>query len=178
METILVGEFSDEYQDALASSERPKDDAWLDIPIAELGSVRVVSASPSESVYDAALRMSERGCGALTVVEGNGLVGIFTERDMCTRVICAGRDPRRTLLREVMTINPATVLETDTLGQAMRVLVLEGFRHIAIVDRCGVATNVVSVRRIVEHVAEYFPDKVFNAPPDSHPPCALTCEGG
>lgn len=178
MEYILIGEFSDEYQDGLGSSERPRDDAWLDIPVAELGSPRVVTASPNESVYDAALRMCEQGCGALTVVEGHALVGVFTERDMCTRVICAGRDPRRTPLHEVMTTTPATVLETDTLGQALRVLVLEGFRHIVIVNPCGVPTNVVSVRRIVEHVAEYFPDKVFNTPPDSQPPCAPACDGG
>ena len=81
-------------------------------------------------------------------------------------------------VRDVMTASPATVLETDTLGQTLRVLVLEGFRHIVVVNPCGIPTNVVSVRRIVEHVAEYFPDKVFNAPLDSRPPCAPVCEGG
>ncbi len=178
MEYVVVGEFSDEYQDGLGSSESPRNDAWLDIPIAELGSPRVVSASPSESVYDAALRMGEQGCGALIVVHCDVLVGIFTERDLCTRVICAGRDPRRTPLDEVMTTAPATVLETDTVGQALRVLVLEGFRHIVVVNACGTPTNVVSVRRIVEHVVEYFPEKVFNAPLDSQPPCTPVCDGG
>jgi len=55
------------------------------------------------TVYEAALRMKEQGKGALLVVDGSRLIGIFTERDALFRVIAAGRDPATTKLADVMT---------------------------------------------------------------------------
>ena len=57
----------------------------------------------STTVLDAAHLMKVQGKGALLVVDGSKLIGIFTERDALFRVIAAGRDPATTPLAEVMT---------------------------------------------------------------------------
>ena len=58
----------------------------------------LVSARPDETVCDAARRMAENGCGSILVMEGERLLGIFTERDLLVRVAASGLDPAGTRL--------------------------------------------------------------------------------
>ena len=67
------------------------------------------SANPEMTVLDAARIMTERNIGALPVLREGRLVGIFSERDVMTRVVAAGRSPGSTRLSEVMTPYPRTV---------------------------------------------------------------------
>ena len=62
--------------------------------------------------------MARKNVGAVLVVEDESLVGIFTERDGVFRVIAKGRDPRATLLAEVMTAAPKTVDPEQPYGYA------------------------------------------------------------
>jgi len=70
---------------------------------------KLLIASPQTSVSEASVLMARKNVGAVLVVEDESLVGIFTERDGVFRVIAKGRDPRATLLAEVMTAAPKTV---------------------------------------------------------------------
>src|SRR5256885_16645576 len=54
---------------------------------------QTATVAPSTSVLDAAIMMARRGIGAVPVVEGDRLAGIFTERDVLTRVVAAGGGP-------------------------------------------------------------------------------------
>src|SRR5690348_3418523 len=69
----------------------------------------LVAAGPDETAREAARRMAETCRGNLLVVEDGRALGLFTERDLLERVVAAGRDPARTHLREVMTVNPGTI---------------------------------------------------------------------
>ena len=65
---------------------------------------RPVVAGPDETAQAAAARMTEEACGSVLVCDGDRLLrGIFTERDLATRVVGRGLDPSRTRLVEVMT---------------------------------------------------------------------------
>ena len=66
-------------------------------------------APPETTVAKAAKLMAKKNVGAVMVVEGKRLVGIFTERDAVFRVIAAGLDPATTTIGEVMTPDPITV---------------------------------------------------------------------
>ena len=57
---------------------------------------RLVSTSPSAAVMDAVQTMNHENTGAVLVMEGQKLVGIFTERDVMVRVVGAKRDPATT----------------------------------------------------------------------------------
>lgn len=138
----------------------------------------MLTVKSTDTVHEAVRAMCSRGCGAVLVAEGAELIGIFTERDLTMRVVCEGRDAELTEVRDVMTRRPEVLRESDTLGQAFRMLVVGGYRHVPVIDEIGRATNVVSVRRIIEHVAELFPDQVFNAPLDSQPPPVPRADGG
>jgi CBS domain-containing protein len=92
------------------------------------------TASKTATVLEAALRMKEQGKGALLVLDGTRLIGIFTERDALIRVIAARRDPATTRLSDVMTLQPLTMHPDEPFSRALRVMHENGFRHLPVVE--------------------------------------------
>ena len=107
----------------------------------------LVSARPDETVCVAAKRMAEQGCSSILVVEGDRLLGIFTERDLLVRVAAAGLDLATTKLRDVMTADPETIGAEEPVEDAVRRMDAGGFRHLVVVDG-GRVLGVVSTRDI------------------------------
>jgi CBS domain-containing protein len=103
------------------------------------------TAEKSIMVLDAALLMKREGKGALLVVDGSRLIGIFTERDALFRVIAAGRDPVTTRLADVMTPQPQTMHPDEPFVKALRLMHRHGFRHLPVVEH-GRPLGVVSAR--------------------------------
>jgi CBS domain-containing protein len=67
-------------------------------------------------------------------MDGERLLGIFTERDAMNKVLAAGRDPLKTKVSEVMTDNPYSIPPTTTVGEAMTIVTNRRFRHLPIVE--------------------------------------------
>jgi CBS domain-containing protein len=97
------------------------------------------------TVLEAAYLMKAQAKGALLVVEGSKLIGIFTERDALFRVIAAGRDPAATPLSEVMTPQPQTIHPDEPFLHAMRIMHRGGFRHLPVAEH-GRPLGMVSAR--------------------------------
>jgi CBS domain-containing protein len=105
----------------------------------------ILTMAPGASVREAARQMKLRRVGAVMVVEGGKLVGIFTERDGLFRVLADGRDPEATTLAAVMTANPATITPDRKLGHALHMMNDSGFRHLPVVEN-GSPIGMVSIR--------------------------------
>ncbi|MCC7486054.1 MAG: CBS domain-containing protein [Burkholderiales bacterium] len=105
----------------------------------------VVSAAGATTVREAARLMNQHGVGALMIVEDGKLTGVFTERDVMTRVVAADKDPRVTRLAEVMTRDPLTVHPDRPFPEALHLMHEHGFRHVPVVEN-GRAVGVVSTR--------------------------------
>jgi CBS domain-containing protein len=114
---------------------------------------------------DAVAAMREWSVGCLLVTEDGRLVGIFTERDLLTRVLAPGR-PLDTPLRACMTTDPVTVAPKDSVRTAVKRMQKGGYRHLPVVDEDGRPVGVLSARRVVHYLVEHFPGLVFNLPPD------------
>ncbi len=85
-------------------------------------------------VSDCVRLMTSRKIGALVILEGAALRGIFTERDALNRVLAAGLDPARVKVSEVMTANPTVVSPGTTVQEAMGLITTRRFRHLPIVE--------------------------------------------
>lgn len=96
-------------------------------------------------VPEAARLMRDRNLGAVMVVSGKELVGVFTERDALFRVLAAGRDPATTPVSAVMTKNPQTIHPDKPFVEALRMMLEGGFRNVPIVED-GEVLGMVSVR--------------------------------
>ena len=114
---------------------------------------RLVTLSTRDTVRTAVELMSERRIGALPVVEKGRLVGIFTERDVVTRIVKAGRDAEKTMLAKVMTRDPETLTPDDTVREALDLMREGHFRHLPVVDR-GRLVGIVSIRDLYQSVVD------------------------
>lgn len=88
---------------------------------------------PSATVTEAVRLMRDRHIGAVLILEDQKLLGIFTERDVLTRVVAQDRDPATTSLSEVMTANPDTVAPDDKAIDALDRMSTQGYRHLPVV---------------------------------------------
>lgn len=86
------------------------------------------------TIAAAARVMKKNHIGALMVVDGGRLVGIFTERDAVFRVLAEGRDPGKTAIADVMTSKPQTIAPDRAIEQALMMMHDGGFRHVPVVD--------------------------------------------
>lgn len=104
----------------------------------------VQSVGPDALVTECVRTMSAAKIGALLVLNGDELVGIFTERDALNGVLAAGLDPKSTRISEVMTKDPVSVPPSTTVGAAMELVTKRRFRHLPVVDNGKVLALVSS----------------------------------
>lgn len=115
----------------------------------------VVTLPSHTSVRDAAMEMAQRRIGAVLVVQGGSMVGIFTERDGLFRVLAQGLDPAATTLAEVMTAKVMTIAPDRPLLQALHIMHENGFRHLPVVQG-GVPRGIVSIRDALDYELVHF----------------------
>ena len=94
----------------------------------------LVAAPPTATVMEVASLMTDAHVGALCILDGDALVGIFSERDLMTRVLVAGRDARKTLVAEVMTRDVVTACIDDSRNDCISKMREERFRHLPVLD--------------------------------------------
>ncbi len=101
--------------------------------VGELVENRPVYSVPlSTTVADAVAYMAERKVGAVSVLEQERLVGIFSERDLMKRVVVAGRDPRQTPLAEVITRDPLVTDADEAPAACLERMRQAGIRHLPV----------------------------------------------
>lgn len=114
-----------------------------------------LTLSPETSVIRAAELMAKYKCGAVMVVEGERLAGIFTERDAVFRVMACGLDTRATRLADVMTPDPLAVSPDTSYGYALVLMQENGFRHAPVVEN-GKPIGIVTSRNAMDPELEEF----------------------
>ncbi len=130
-----------------------------------LGMLDPVTVAPSEPLAAAIERMRESSSGCAVVTERGRPIGIFTERDVLTKML-AGSLPLDTPIADVMTSDPRVIREGCSVAAVIKTMHEGGFRHMPVVDVSGCLKGVVSVKRVVEYLVDHFPSAVFNLPPD------------
>lgn len=108
----------------------------------------LATVSPSATVAEAARIMAQRGVGAVPVVDGGRLVGIFTERDVMARVVAADLAPRETPVRQVMSTNLVVADVNDRREACLERLQRARVRHLLVLDQ-GRLAGIVSLRDLV-----------------------------
>lgn len=119
--------------------------------IADLISNQETYGTPADqAVFEVVKAMVSRNIGAVPVLHDGRLVGIFSERDLMSRVVAEGLDPRTTQVEQVMTKDPLTVSPTESVENCMLLMRRHGFRHLPICDGSRLVA-VVSLRDVLLH---------------------------
>jgi len=106
-------------------------------------------AASTESVREVARRMAEWNVGAIAIVDGGKLVGVFSERDLMTRVVAAGLDPDATPIETVMTKNIGIAEPVENIDDALGKMYSLKCRHLPVVDS-GKLIGMLSLRDLLQ----------------------------
>lgn len=113
----------------------------------------IYSIRPDQTVIEALELMADKNIGAVLVMDGDALVGIFSERDYARKGILQGRKAKSTPVTEVMTPKVFTVDLQRTIGDCMQIMSERHFRHLPVVSE-GKVVGLVSISDIVNAIIQ------------------------
>ncbi|MBM3320007.1 MAG: CBS domain-containing protein [Candidatus Eisenbacteria bacterium] len=111
----------------------------------------VWTVRPDALVYEALQMMAEKDVGALPVVEGGRVVGIFSERDYARKVVLKGKSSRTSPVREMMTARVLFVSPAETVEECMKLMTEKRVRHLPVLEE-GRLVGIVSIGDAVKKV--------------------------
>lgn len=116
----------------------------------------ILSTTPESTVYDALALMAEKRVGALVVLDGEKLVGIFSERDYARGIVLKGKSSKDTPVSDIMTTQEhlITVSPKDTVEACLDLVSNKRIRHLPVLDE-GKLVGLVSIGDLVKETIEY-----------------------
>ncbi len=94
----------------------------------------VYSIRPDVTVREALELMAQKNIGALLVMDGQQLAGIFSERDYARKVVLKGRSSSDALVQDIMTAQVITVQAAQNIDECMQIMTDRHVRHLPIVE--------------------------------------------
>ena len=151
----------DDFQDPLENYEPKQYDDPLEQALAEeeLGTIRhepFATISPETPVHEAVEKLSDMHIACLLVTEEKKLIGVFSERDVLSKVALEFDKVKDQPVREVMTLNPIYVHETDSAVVALSVMAQCGYRHVPVLDLNDSLVGIISPQRVTEFLQSHF----------------------
>ena len=110
----------------------------------------LASVAPEQSVLRALEIMADVDVGALLVLDGKQLVGVFSERDYARKVILQGKGSRHTLVKEVMTSKVICVTPERTVDECMAIMTEKRIRHLPVIDAQQNVLGIISIGDVVK----------------------------
>ena len=146
------------------------------VEVLALGIDQPVIVDAGASLREVLREMRDRRSSCALLTREGKLAGVFTERDVVTRVVGV-EGVLDGPVAEVMAPDPEDVRRGDPLSTAVRLMRRRGHRHVPVVDDDGRALGCVRHEDVVDYLAEVYPAEVLNLPPDPGQ-VILTREGG
>lgn len=134
--------------------------------ISEVSHRKPVRVGPDATLIDVVTQMREKHRGAVVVEDDTGVIGIFTEGDLRYRVDHTDQSWHATRVADIMTRAPRTIRTDQTIHDAINTMLVGTFRHLPLVDADGRPAGIVSIRDILSHLVDFFPQEFVNLPPD------------
>jgi len=132
----------------------------------DVAAVAPIVVEPATALAEVLRLMCENRRGCVLVEQAGRLVGIFTERDVLVKIAGNPIDLDHKPVSDYMTPDPETLSGDSGVGYALNKMVVEGYRHIPLVDDQGRPTGVVSMRDLIEYISGFYRQEVLNLPPD------------
>ncbi len=116
-------------------------------------------------VREALVRMRRSRVSAILVQNGNGLIGIFTERDVLLKV-ADNPSALDQVVDDLMTADPQTVTSDTSVGRALQLMNAGDYRNVPVRDQSGAVIGNLSQQAMITFLTDHFPREIYNLPPD------------
>ena len=111
----------------------------------------IYSVPPDATVYDAISLLAEKNVGAVLVMDGERLVGLFSERDYTRKVVLRGKRSRETKVAEIMSSDLKVIQPRETVEDCLRLMTDKRIRHLPVLDGEKVV-GIISIGDLVKWV--------------------------
>ena len=111
--------------------------------------------APNDTVFHALSVMAQHNVGALLVLDGEQLAGIFSERDYARKVVLQGKTSKDLLIKDIMTDKVAYVTPSHTIDQCMALMSEKHFRHLPVLESDGSVAGIVSIGDLVKETISH-----------------------
>lgn len=147
----------------------PIERAIVSEDIRALGLGPAITVRSDATLHDTVQLLQREHIGCVLVTDQDGkLVGIFTERDLLSKIALRDLDWKAARVADYMTADPETLHPEDRIAWALKLMHVGGYRHVPLTDEAGRPVGVVSIKDIVDFIVDLFPSPVLNLPPDPH----------
>ncbi len=113
----------------------------------------VYSVLPSNTVYEALVRMNEKNIGAILVLEDQVLKGILSERDYARKIALKHKSSKETFVHEIMASNVITIKPGDKLEYCMELMYTKKIRHLPVIENDSVI-GIISIGDVVKSIID------------------------
>ncbi|HRC59881.1 CBS domain containing membrane protein [Candidatus Propionivibrio aalborgensis] len=118
----------------------------------ESKSKKLATVSPKDTVLHALEVMAQYDVGALIVLDGQRLAGMFSERDYARKVILQGKVSVYTKVGDIMTDKVISVTMNHTIEQCLAIMSEKHFRHLPVLDDEGLVVGIISIGDMVKEM--------------------------
>ena len=160
--------------DSLEDEQRTGDERARDLRFAELilsetlgplsDARPLATVGPHESVSAAVDAMVSVGIGCSLIMDGDKLVGLFSERDVLLKIVAKGLDATSVQVSDVMTPDPICLQHDDEIAYALNKMAVGGYRHVPVLKDDGTPEAIVSMRDIVNYIVQFYPEEILTLP--------------
>jgi len=112
-----------------------------------------LGVAPNTSALEVVEKMKAARLGCALVIENGKLVGIFTERDLLNKLTGKNSSPQDITVKQLMSANPETLQETDSVANAVNKMSMGRYRHIPVVRADG-SYSVTSIKHVLKYIAK------------------------
>jgi len=125
----------------------------------------VMAVELNTNAKDCAKAMAKRGVSCAVITQEGSAIGIVTERDLVSKVMADALDPKKVLVRDIMSTPLITIAPEASLTGASELMAQYRIRRLVVVDRTGTLTGIVTTGDIARSLAEKhgYREATFNA---------------
>lgn len=148
-------------------------------PIEKINYRDPVIVVKNAKIIDVINLFNEKNVGCVLVIDENTkkLIGIFTERDVIRKLVNKGLDLNKETIEKYITKNPDALFLNDPISFALNRMAAGGYRHVPLIDEKHKPVGFLSIRDIVDHLADFYSSEILNLPPSPHAK-QVSVEGG
>jgi CBS domain-containing protein len=155
LERLSGGPAEPDFVDPLSCYDRPAyrdevESALAELLVSDVKTVPLAMIDAHARAGSAVQHLAEHHIACLMVMDGEQLVGVFTERDVLLKLAESFEDWHERPVREFMTPRPAIIYDTDSVASAVCVLAVQGYRHVPVLDADDQVIGIVSPNRVLD----------------------------